>query len=355
MHADFHLQLKSTSSPIFLFPFNSLKSVCSIFPDLDRMPKTLSEYVDWLDDRDLIWPKPPAIQPVKATPAIKPMQGIRAVVWSIYGTLLRITDGELLFEHPQDLRMQVALDKTIREFKMWHSMTRKPGEPWRQMADDFRKLLQQAQMAGTGHKGDVTEVDSREIWGTIVERLQAKEYGYDRSFYGDESELAEKIAYFYHASLQGVEAAPQTLSTLHALRDAGLTQTLLGNAQCFTMVQLLRALREQGAVPPPGELFAFDCLTLSFQEGVRIPSVSLYRHCVERLHAAGLVPAETLYVGCRLADDLALAKAIGMRTALYAGDKLSLRATKEAIRNPDFRPDRLLTDLAQIREVLRIG
>ena len=26
--------------------------------------------------------------------------------------------------------MQIALQKTIEEFKMWHSMSRKPGQPW---------------------------------------------------------------------------------------------------------------------------------------------------------------------------------------------------------------------------------
>ena len=319
------------------------------------MPQSLSEYVEWLDDRDIIWPKPPAIQPVKAKPSVKPLPDIRAVVWGIYGTLLRISDGELLFEHPQELRMQVALDKTIRNFNMWHSMSRKPGEPWRQMYEENQKLWQNQQMAGTKQKGDLREIDSREIWSTVVSRLQAKEYEYDRSQYGDESDLAEKIAYFYHASLQGVEAAPNALPTLRAVADAGLTQSLLGNAQCFTMVQLLRALGEQGDVPPPGELFAFDCLTLSFQEQVRIGSPSLYRRCVERLEAAGVAPEETLYISCRLADDLALAKAAGMRTALYAGDAISLRATKEELRNPDFRPDRLLTDLAQTREILKIG
>lgn len=319
------------------------------------MPQTLSEYVDWLDERDLIWPTPPAVQPVKATPAIKALKGIRAVIWSIYGTLLRITDGELLFEHPQELRMQVALDKTIREFNMWHSMSRKPGEAWRQMMEENHTLFQHEQMAGTKQKGDIREVDSRSIWRKVIDRLQAKEYEYDRAQYGDESDLAEKIAYFYHASLQGVEASPNALRALLSLKEAGVRQSLLGNAQCFTLVQLLRALGEQGTVPPPGELFAFDGLTLSFQEEVRIGSASLYRRCVERLEAAGIAPGETLFIGCRLADDLAIAKSFGLRTALYASDGLSLRATRDELRNPENRPDRLLTDLAQIRDVLKIG
>ena len=41
-----------------------------------------------------------------------------------------------------------------------------------------------------------------------------------------------------------------------------------------------------------------------------------------------------------------------MKTALYAADTTSLRATKAEMQDPQMRPDRLLTDLSQLREVL---
>ena len=69
----------------------------------------------------------------------------------------------------------------------------------------------------------------------------------------------------------------------------------------------------------------------------------------------GIAPGEVLHVGNRLRDDLALAKQAGMKTALYAGDKSSLEATKQELKDPHIKPDRLLTDLRQIRQVLQIG
>ena len=121
------------------------------------------------------------------------------------------------------------------------------------------------------------------------------------------------------------------------------------------MMQLLRDLRGQGPVPDPGQLFALDQAVLSFQAGVRAPSESLYRKSVRRWRRAGIKPAEVLHIGCRLTDDLAAAKAAGMRTALYAADKTALRASQAEMANPDLRPDRLLTDLGQVRDVLAIG
>ena len=318
------------------------------------MAKSLQEYVEWLDSRDTLWPKLSSAVPVKATPYLKPLAGIRAVTWSVYGTLLRIADGQLLFDHPQELRMQVAFEKTIREFNMWHSMTRKPGEPWKQLYEQYKLLLEKNQMAGTKHKGDVIEIDVRNIWRTIVTRLEAKEYTYDRSFFGDRDELADKIAWFFHANLQGTEAASETAETLSAIVQSGRKQSLLADGQAFTFAQLLRALQGQATLPPPGDVFAFDCLTLSFQENVRKPSKSIYRNCLSRFEQAGISPGEILHVGSRLRDDLAIARQFGMRTALYAGDITGFKADKQDVLDPSLRPDRLITSLGQIRDILRI-
>lgn len=319
------------------------------------MAYTLFEYADWLDERDLRWPKAPAPDPPKATPYLKKLPGIRAVTWSLYGTLLRISDGQLLFEHPQRLRMQVALEKTIEEFRMWYSMVRKPGAPWEIMLHQYKDLLDQHRMAGTGHKGDVPEIDSSAIWKKLLERLFQKEYEYDTAFYGDLDEYSIKVAYFFHASLQGVAASDGAIEALTAASGSTIRQGLLADAQPFSIMQLMRGLRRQGTPPSPGDLFDFDCSALSFQEGLRKPSPSLYRACAERLEEEGIAPQEVLHVGSRVRDDLEPAKRAGMRTALYAGDKSSLQAPKEDLKDPQRKPDRLLTDLRQICDVLDIG
>ena len=41
-----------------------------------------------------------------------------------------------------------------------------------------------------------------------------------------------------------------------------------------------------------------------------------------------------------------------MKTGLFAGDKASLQATSEQMRDPTTRPDVLLTELTQIADVI---
>lgn len=318
------------------------------------MPKSLLEYSDWLAERNLRWPAPPRRQPVHAAPFTKPLPGVRAVAWDIYGTLLRITDGELLFVHPQAMRMEVALDKTIQEFNMWNSMTRKPGAPWEYMQQLYQRAYDELRLAGSGRKGDLTEVDAAQLWRKILGKLEQKEYQYDTSFYGDWEEYSAKIAYFFHSSLQGTEAEQGALEVLSTIHQAGWAQGVLADGQCFTMVQLLRGLLAQGTLPPGTRLFHPELVTLSYQEGVRKPSKSLYLKAAERFESMGISPGEVLYVSARLRDDLAVAKGVGFRTALYAGDKVSLRATPADLKDPTVKPDRLMTELAQIRDILSL-
>ena len=317
------------------------------------MVKSLEEYADWLDGRDLLWPAAP--QPVrpKATPYLKPLAEIKAVTWGVYGTLLTISEGRLLFLHPDPLCMEVALDKTIREFAMWHSMSRKPGAPWEYMYQQYKGLVETNQLAASPRAGESTELDSARLWSVLIERLGKKEFSWDEGLLGEIGEFSQKVAFFFHAALQGTGAGLNALAALKHVRKAGLAQGLVGDGQCFTLVQLARALRSQGSVPL-SKLFTGGCVSLSFQFGVRQPAATLFEACLARLAEREIAPGQVLHVAPRLREELGPAKRLGMRTALYAGDAASLQATSAEVNDPDLRPDRILTDLRQIRQIVKV-
>ncbi|HET6425934.1 MAG TPA: HAD hydrolase-like protein [Planctomycetaceae bacterium] len=318
------------------------------------MPQSLDDYAQWLAERDLRWPAAPKFEPIAAAPFLKPLPGIKAVAWDVYGTLLRISDGELLFVHPQSLRMEVALDKTIQEFNMWQSMSRKPGKPWEYMLQLYTNAYDDLRLAGSGRKGDLPEVDSARIWLKILEKLDKNDYQYDEGQHGDLEHLSQKVAYFYHSCLQGLEASVGAASTVHALGEAGIRQGLLADGQCFTPTQMLRAFRAGGTLPEPAGWIAPKLSTLSFLEGVRKPSKSLYLAAAQRFRDAGFDPDQVLFVSSRLREDLVVAKSVGFRTALYAGEKLSLKATASDLKDQAVKPDRLLTQLTQVRDLLEL-
>src|SRR5262245_49055485 len=217
------------------------------------MPLTLDQYADYLDTRHLPWPAPPEVERPRAKPHLVRLPQVRAVLWNVYGTLLAVPGGELLFKHPQPFVMDVALDKTIQEFKMWGSMSRKPGQPAEYMRQIYDQVLTEQQaVPGGGEK--YPEVAAERVWEAIVKKLLQKDYKFDAGFFGSLNEFSRKVAYFFHASLQGTACYPGAAAALRHVRDCGLAQGLLADAQCFTAVQLRRGLAAEDPAADLDEL-----------------------------------------------------------------------------------------------------
>jgi len=315
------------------------------------MPLTLEQYATYLDTRGLPWPAPPTPEAAKAKPHLPTMRGVRAVLWNVYGTLLAIPFGELVFEHPTQLIMDVALDKTIDEFRMWSAMSRKPGQPSEYMRHLYLQELLKGKGVGSGGERFPEQLSER-IWEALLKKLMHKDYKFDAGFYGSINEFSKKVAYFFHASLQGTAAQPGAAAALKLVADAGCEQGLLADAQCFTVAQLGRALKIQDNALAFDELFPAARRSLSCEVKARKPSDSLFRHAVQQLAGRGIRAENVLHVGSRLARDIAPAKKVGMRTALYVGDKAALEATADALKDPAQRPDAMVTELSQIAQLL---
>jgi hypothetical protein len=314
------------------------------------MPLNLEQYAAWLDTRNLSWPAPPEVEPAKAKEHLETLHGLKAVIWNVYGTLLAIPGGDLVCEHPQPLIMDVALDKTISEFKMWGSMSRKPGKPseYMRVLYDKELLLHKAVSGGERYP----EVHSERIWEALLKKLLQKEYQFDAGFYGSLNEYSKKVAYFFHASLQGTAAQAGAATALQLVADAGLQQGLLGDGQCFTFVQLSRGLKAQEGDLNVETSLPSSLRILSCEVKARKPSDTIFRQAVAALGGKGIRPEEVLHVGTKLARDIAPARRFGMRTALYVGDRSALEATPELLKDAAHRPDVMLTELPQIAQVI---
>lgn len=315
------------------------------------MPLTLEQYAtEFLDKRNLPWPAVPKIDAPKAKPHLARLP-VRAVLWNVYGTLLAIPGGELWFEHPTDFVMDAALDKTIQEFKMWQSMSRKPGAPAAYMKELYTKALTALRMAGSGGE-KFPEVASERIWDDIVKKLLQKEYQIDVTVYGALNEFTKKVAYFFHASIQGYGAYEGATNAIRSVFEAGKLQGLLADGQAFTSAQLYKAFRQQDPSFELANYLPLDLRLLSAERKARKPSDTLFKAAVEALKARGVAAGDVLHVGSSLPRDIAPAKKHGFKTALFAGDKASLVATVEQLKDPAIRPDVLLTELSQISDVV---
>ncbi|HKI32500.1 MAG TPA: HAD hydrolase-like protein [Gemmataceae bacterium] len=313
------------------------------------MPLTLDQYAGYLDTRHLTWPAPPEVDRPRVKPHLMRLPQVRAVTWNVYGTLLAIGGGDLVFQHPNDFVMSVALDKTVQEFKMWASMSRKPGQPSDYMKVIYEQVLDEQRLAAPGEK--YPEIAADRLWETIIKKLFQKDYKFDAGFFGSLNEYSRKVAYFFHASLQGTSCYPGAATALRHVAGAGLAQGLLADAQCFTTVQLQRGLAAQEPIDLERAISP-ELRALSHELRGRKPSERLCRHSLQQLAKRGISPDQVLHVGSRITQDVVPAKRLGMKTALFAGDRASLQATAEQLKEPPTRPDVLLNELTQIADVV---
>ncbi|HEV8060983.1 MAG TPA: HAD family hydrolase [Gemmataceae bacterium] len=316
------------------------------------MALTLQEYASYLDTRsDLSWPAVPEIERPRAKPSLTRLVGVRAVTWNIYGTLLALWGGQLYLEHPQKLMMDIALDKTIQEFKMWASMSRKPGQPADYLRQIYANLvLEQQAVPVAGEK--FPEVSADRIWNSFIKKLFQKDYQFDALSMGSLNEFSRKVAYFFHASMQGTACYPGAAAALRHVKAQGLAQGILANTQCFSLIQLERGLVKQDLQAVASRLFDANLIVCSHELHSRLPSERIFRHILASASNKGIQPSEVLHIGSRIAQDVAPARRLGMKTGLFAGDKASLEATPEQLKDAYNRPDVLLTELTQIADVV---
>ena len=155
------------------------------------MALTLEQYATYLDSRrDLPWPAAPDVDRPKAKPHLVRLPEVRAVLWNVYGTLLAIPGGDLVFEHPTAFIMNNALDRTIQEFKMWASMSRKPGQPSEYLIQIYRQILTEQSVGPGGERHP--EVAAERVWEAILKRLLQKDYKFDAGFFGRSTSTAAR-------------------------------------------------------------------------------------------------------------------------------------------------------------------
>lgn len=273
------------------------------------------------------------------------------MTWDIYGTLLCILGGQLYLEHPQQLMMDVALDKTIQEFKMWASMSRKPGQPAEYLRQIYSTLLVEQQSVSSG--GDkYPEILADRIWEALLKKLFQKDYRFDAGSMGSLNEFSRKVAYFFHASLQGTVCYPGAAAALMHVKNQGHFQGIIANTQCFTTLQLERGLKKQQGGITLAQVIDESLQGCSHELKSRLPGERPFRHVLTALAAKGIQPHQVLHVGSRMPMDVVPAKRLGMKTALFAGDKGSLEASAPQLKDPHVRPDVLLTELSQIADVV---
>ena len=258
-----------------------------------------------------------------------PMADIKAVLFDVYGTLFISGSGDI------SVASGMSNQRACAEALQCAGIT---GDLEQAGALGSAALLQAIRATHERLKREgvaFPEVDIREEWRVVLEQLERQGI-----ISGDLSDdIIERLSVEYEFRVNPVWPMPGMAETLRQLAECGIMLGIVSNAQFFTPL-MFPALAGASL-----ETFGFrpDLCAWSYQLREAKPSVKLFRAALAPLRERyGIAPENTLYVGNDMLNDIWTATQCGLRTALFAGDRRSLRLRKDDPRCVGLEPDLIL-------------
>jgi len=277
-------------------------------------------------------PIPPSVEP-----RWSPLPAVRAVLFDIYGTLLVSASGDI---GSMDAEARAtALVTALKAVGLEYSGSGVEG------ASRLRQVIEADHAARRALGVDYPEVDIVEIWRETCSLFHAS---------GQLRQLPEdtdyrRLAVEFETRVNPIWPMPGLLECLASLRQRGPVMGIISNAQFFTPLAFPALVGQ--SLDQLG--FAPRLRYYSYEHGCAKPGPKLYGMAAQDLAENEILPSQVLYVGNDMRNDIGPAAEVGFRTALFAGDRRSLRLrTEDAARDRCGQPDAIVTHLKQIPTIL---
>lgn len=292
--------------------------------DLHERFRNLSEPLEPIDTRTL--------------PTLRELRDIRVIAYDFYGTLfisgvgdIGIDDGQinadLLIETLENSGIEI-LDNSagFEGFNVYNQVV--------------KKHIQSLKDEGI----EYPEADIRTVWKDVLDKMKDDEL----INYSHKDSLQDVVSIEFEARMNPVWPMSDAVDILNYFKAKGITQGIISNSQFYTPI-VLEALTDHSL----DELgFEKDLLNWSFEQHLKKPGLQFYQDFLNKLEDFNkeLSPSNVLYVGNDMLKDVFPAHHFGMKTALFAGDKRSLKWREDDERCKNILPDLVITSLSQLKD-----
>ncbi|MBL0701169.1 MAG: HAD family hydrolase [Desulfosarcina sp.] len=242
-------------------------------------------------------------------------------MFDIYGTLFISGAGDISISQKKPVKMP-GLERMLNQF----GIDKKPEALRKDLFREIEKRHAESRSKGV----DYPEVEVDRIWMNVL----------GKSNHGEVRQFAE----LFELIVNPVYPMPNLGELLAACKDSGILMGIISNAQFYTPYLFNRFFDSD----PEGLGFHPDLTIYSYRFGCAKPSLCLFQTAAARLKNMGVAKESVLYVGNDMLNDIMPAKKTGFKTALFAGDKRSLRLRKDEPLCKNIKADLVITGLAQL-------
>ena len=276
-------------------------------------------------------------QPTGFPAQLAALADIRAVIFDIYGTLFISGSGDIgpasAEQNEQALREALSV----------------VGLPVEQLRDNSRATqilvdsIHEAQAVRRSQGIEFPEVDIIAVWQQVLTKLFKQDLN---PAFSDAQ--VRWLAVEYECRTNPVWPMPGMPDILATLRAAGRQLGIVSNAQFYTPLMFQALLDDT-----PEELgFNPRLCAWSYETLQGKPSVTLFQQVLNELATGhGIRPQQTLYVGNDMLKDIWPATQLGCKTALFAGDRRSLKLREDDERCQGLKPDLVIDHLSQLAQL----
>ena len=266
-------------------------------------------------------------EPFRATGDPKPHKP-KAVLFDVYGTLFISASGDISLAEQQHAKSD-KLEKLAAAYGL--------AIPADRLPELFISAVKKEHLRLREKGIPYPEVRVTEIWAEILDIDTEKNL-----------QTVAEFALGYELAVNPVYPMPGLAETLSSLKTKGIPVGIISNAQFFTPLLFEAFL---GVSPDRTGIRGSLCF-YSFAFRRAKPGTYLYGRAASALGRMGIKPEEAVYVGNDMLNDMLPSAETGFMTALFAGDKRSLRRRESDARCRDLKPDWVLNSLVNIQSIV---
>jgi putative hydrolase of the HAD superfamily len=284
--------------------------------------------------------QPMELKPTGAVPSYRRDEGIKALIFDIYGTLIISASGDIMQAGYDASMFKRALDASGFEILVPEAGLMAIHKIFEA---EVTRGKAEAQAAGT----PFPELDIVEIWRKTLDRAEAQ--GIVRAT--DKADL-RLFTFIFELSSNQVWPMPAMKKTIDALKSRGYPLGIVSNAQFYTPVMMNYFF--SGKVHGEEFLDGFerDLSIFSYKMLKGKPDTAVYEALVAPLARRGLKPQDVLYVGNDMLKDIYASQQVGFKTCFYAGDMRAYRLREDHPQASKTKPDYVITELPQLLEIV---
>lgn len=280
------------------------------------------------------------IQPTDAKTSITKAEGIKAVIFDIYGTLIISSSGDIMQSSYDASMFTEALTSAGYQINV-------SEQGLMAIHGIFEKEVIAAKAKAKAEGTPFPELNIVAIWTTTLDKASSE--GIITILPDADVKL---FTFIFELNSNKVWPMPGLKEAIMGVKAKGYPLGIVSNAQFYTPVMMNYFLYDIVKADEFIDGFEKDLSVFSYKMLKGKPDTIVYEALVEPLKKRGLTPQEVLYVGNDMLKDIYAASKVGFKTCFYAGDMRAYRLREDHPEASKIKPDYIITELKELWQIV---